>query len=312
MNDHAELPADGTAGGAPVAPGGLVQRLGHYARLARFDRPVGTWLLLWPTLWGVWVAGAGSPAWSTVVVFTAGVVLMRAFGCVVNDLADRRIDPHVRRTAGRPLASGAVTVPEAVAVAAAFGLGALTLLWFLNPLARWLAVGAAALAVVYPFCKRFFDAPQVVLGAAFAWGIPMAFAAETGAVPRAAWLWWLVVVVWAVMYDTIYALADRDDDLKLGVRSTAVLFGAADLYMIAILQGVLLVGLVLAGQQSGLGGWYQAAVAASAVQLVMMSRRIRGRDPAECMAAFRANQWLGVTVFAGIVIDYALRAAPAP
>lgn len=310
MHDPASLPAAPDPG--PVARRSVGAQLGHYARLARLDRPVGTWLLLWPTLWGVWVAGAGHPSLRTVAIFTAGVLLMRALGCVINDLADRNIDPRVRRTADRPLASGVVTVGEALAVAAVLATGALALLYFLNPLARWLALGAAALTVVYPFCKRFFTAPQVVLGAAFAWGIPMAFAAETGAVPKAAWLWWLTVLVWAVMYDTIYALADREDDLAIGVRSTAVLFGAADLFMIGILQVVLVIGLVLAGLQSGLGPWYQAAVAGAALQLWGMGRRIRSREPAACMAAFKANAWLGATIFAGIVIDYALRAAPPP
>jgi 4-hydroxybenzoate polyprenyltransferase len=295
-----------------VASRSLSTRLGHYARLARLDRPVGTWLLLWPTLWGVWVAGAGRPSVRTVAVFTAGVVLMRALGCVINDLADRRIDPQVRRTANRPLASGAVTVREALALAAGLATGALALLYFLNPLARWLALGAALLTVVYPFCKRFLSAPQVVLGAAFAWGIPMAFAAETGAVPQVAWLWWLTVLVWAVMYDTIYALADRADDLAIGVRSTAVLFGAADLFMIAVLQVVLLIGLALAGLQSGLGGWYQAAVAIAALQLWRMGRQIRDREPGACIEAFKANAWLGATIFAGIVLDYYLGSAPSP
>jgi 4-hydroxybenzoate polyprenyltransferase len=312
MNDSASLHDAPDPAPAMAASRSLSTRLGHYARLARLDRPVGTWLLLWPTLWGVWVAGAGRPSVRTVAVFTAGVVLMRALGCVINDLADRRIDPQVRRTANRPLASGAVTVREALALAAGLATGALALLYFLNPLARWLALGAALLTVVYPFCKRFLSAPQVVLGAAFAWGIPMAFAAETGAVPQVAWLWWLTVLVWAVMYDTIYALADRADDLAIGVRSTAVLFGAADLFMIAVLQVVLLIGLALAGLQSGLGGWYQAAVAIAALQLWRMGRQIRDREPGACIEAFKANAWLGATIFAGIVLDYYLGSAPSP
>ncbi len=291
----------------PPAPGG---QLWQYARLLRLDRPVGNWLLLWPTLWGLWLAGSGRPTPLNFVVFVAGVLVMRALGCVVNDLADRRIDPHVRRTADRPLASGAVTPAEALALAALLGLVALGLLSFLNPLARLLAVGAALLTVVYPFCKRFFHAPQVVLGAAFAWSIPMAWAAETGSVPRVAWLWWLVVVVWAVAYDTMYAMADREDDLAIGVKSTAILFGPADLYMLAALKVVLVVGLVLAGQQSGLGAWYYAGVTIGAVQLLAMAVQVRGREPAACLAAFRANSSFGATIFAGIVLDYTFRAAP--
>jgi 4-hydroxybenzoate polyprenyltransferase len=291
----------------PPVPGG---QLGHYARLLRLDRPVGIWLLLWPTLWGLWLAGSGRPAPLNFVVFVAGVLVMRALGCVVNDLADRRIDPHVRRTADRPLASGAVTPAEALALAALLGLVALGLLSFLNPLARLLAVGAALLTVVYPFCKRFFHAPQVVLGAAFGWSIPMAWAAGTGTVPRVAWLWWLVVVVWAVVYDTMYAMADREDDLAIGIKSTAILFGPADLYMLAALKVVLVVGLVLAGQQSGLGAWYYAGVTIGAVQLLAMAVQVRGREPAACLAAFRANSAFGATIFAGIVLDYTFRAAP--
>lgn len=293
---------------ATTAPAGTP--LWHYARLLRLDRPVGIWLLLWPTLWGVWLAGAGRPDPQLFLVFVAGVLVMRALGCVVNDLADRHIDPHVRRTADRPLATGAVAVTEALVIAALLGLGGLALLSFLNPLARLLAVGGAVLTLVYPFCKRFFHAPQVVLGAAFAWSIPMAWAATTGTVPRVAWLWWLVVVVWAVVYDTMYAMADRDDDLAIGVKSTAILFGAADLFMLAALQVVLVVGLVLAGQQSGLGGWYQAGVAVGALQLLAMAAQVRGREPAACLAAFRANAGFGATIFAGIVLDYTFRLPP--
>lgn len=290
--------------------GDLAGQAGEYARLMRLDRPIGIWLLLWPTLWGLWVAGEGRPSALNFLVFVAGVVVMRSAGCVINDVADRRIDPHVARTAGRPLAAGTVSTTEALALFLALSLFAITLLLSLNDLARLLAVAAAALTVIYPLTKRFFSAPQVVLGAAFGWGIPMAFAAETEAVPRVAWLWWLTVVVWAVIYDTMYAMADREDDRRIGVRSTALLFGAADLFILGLLMVVMVMGLVLAGQESDLGAWYLAAVAVVAVQLARQHWRIRQRDPAACLAAFRDNHALGATLFAGIVLDYTFRLPP--
>ena len=201
----------------------LVNQAGEYARLMRLDRPVGTWLLLWPTLWGLWIAGAGRPEPVNFLVFVAGVFVMRSAGCVINDFADRDIDSEVERTQSRPLAAGRVTPAEALTLFAVLGLVALALLLLLNPLARLLAVGAAVLTLVYPFSKRWLAAPQFLLGAAFGWGIPMAFAAELEAVPRLAWLLWLDVVVWAVIYDTMYAMADRDEDLRIGVKSTAIL-----------------------------------------------------------------------------------------
>ena len=196
---------------------GLIDQARQYARLMRLDRPIGTWLLLWPTLWGLWIAGSGRPQARHFLVFVAGVIVMRSAGCVINDFADRHIDGKVRRTSDRPLAAGKVAPVEALVLFAVLGLIALALLLMLNPLARLLALGAAVLTVVYPFSKRWLAAPQFVLGAAFGWGIPMAFAAETGVVPRLAWLLWLCVVVWAVIYDTMYAMADREDDLRIGV-----------------------------------------------------------------------------------------------
>ena len=198
---------------------------------------------------------------------------------------------------------------EALALFAVLGLMALALLMLLNPLARLLAIGAAALTVIYPFSKRWLSAPQLLLGAAFGWGIPMAFAAETEAVPRLAWLLWLVVVVWAVIYDTMYAMADREDDLRIGVRSTAILFGTADLFIIFLLQVVLVIGLLLAGREGGLGIWYQAGVAVGALLLASQLWTIRHREPAACLDAFRANQHFGAAIFAGILLDYTFRAA---
>lgn len=285
----------------------LAEQARQYARLMRLDRPVGIWLLLWPTLWGLWIAGKGRPEALNFLIFVAGVVVMRSAGCVINDYADRHIDPEVERTRDRPLAAGLVAPAEALTLFAVLGLMALALLLMLNPPARLLALGAAVLTILYPFCKRWLAAPQFILGAAFGWGIPMAFAAETGEVPRLAWLLWLCVVVWAVIYDTIYAMADRDEDLRIGVKSTAILFGSADLFIIALLQIALVVGLVLAGREAGLGAWYQAGVAAGALLLASHSLMIRSRIPTACLHAFRANAAFGAVIFAGIVLDYTFR-----
>jgi len=282
----------------------LADQAHQYARLMRLDRPIGIWLLLWPTLWGLWIAGEGRPSAENFLVFVAGVIVMRSAGCVINDLADRQIDQQVRRTRDRPLAAGLVAPVEALALVVVLGLMALALLLLMNPLARLLAVGAAVLTIVYPFSKRALAAPQFVLGAAFGWGIPMAFAAETEAVPRLAWLLWLNVVVWAVIYDTMYAMADREDDRVAGVRSTAILFGSADIFIITLLQAALVVGLLLAGQEAGLGPWYQAGVGVGALLLAHQTWTIRDRDPEACLQAFRANNLFGAAVFAGIALHY--------
>lgn len=276
----------------------------QYARLMRLDRPIGIWLLLWPTLWGLWIAAAGRPSPELFVIFVAGVVVMRSAGCVINDFADRNLDGHVRRTRDRPLAAGTVAPAEALALFAVLGLVGLALLVPLNTLARLLALGAVALTIVYPFSKRWLAAPQLLLGAAFGWGIPMAFAATTGAVPRLAWLLWLIVVVWALIYDTMYAMADREDDLRIGVRSTAILFGGADLFILGTLMLMLVGGLLLAGHEAGLGGWFQVGVGAGAILLARQHRMIRERDPLSCLQAFRDNHLFGAAIFAGIVLDY--------
>ena len=285
----------------------LVDQARQYAQLMRLDKPVGIWLLLWPTLWGLWIAGAGRPEPLNFLVFVAGVIVMRSAGCVINDFADRHIDGAVARTRDRPLAAGLVTPAEALTLFAVLGLVALALLMLLNPLARLLAVGAAALTIVYPFSKRWLAAPQFLLGAAFGWGLPMAFAAEIDAVPRLAWLLWLDVVVWAVIYDTMYAMADRDDDLRIGVKSTAILFGTADLFIIFLLQVVLVTGLLLAGREGGLGVWYQAGLGVGALLLASQLWSIRRREPAACLRAFRSNQHFGAAIFAGILLDYTFR-----
>ncbi|RMF95237.1 MAG: 4-hydroxybenzoate octaprenyltransferase [Gammaproteobacteria bacterium] len=285
----------------------LSRQLLGYARLMRLDRPIGTWLLLWPTLWALWIAGEGRPDPQILLVFVAGTFVMRSAGCVINDFADRRFDGQVARTRDRPLATGEVAPVEALMLFAALGLIAIALLLTLNELTRWLAVIGAALTIVYPFTKRFFVAPQLLMGAAFGWGIPMAFAAETGSVPRLAWLMWLTVVVWAVMYDTLYAMADREDDARIGVRSTAILFGRADLFILSLLQLTLLLALLLVGQVASLGRWYYAGVAVAAALLLYQRLLIRDREPAHCFQAFLNNRHVGAAIAVGIFLDYLYR-----
>lgn len=284
--------------------GRLVAQLREYALLMRLDRPIGILLLLWPTLWALWIAGAGRPDPHVFLVFVAGVVLMRSAGCVMNDFADRRIDPHVERTSGRPLARGAVSPLEALLLAAALGAIAFGLVLTMNRLTVLLSLAGAALTIAYPFLKRFTHLPQVWLGASFGWSVPMAFAAQTGGVPRVAWLMFIAVILWAVVYDTMYAMVDREDDLKLGVRSTAILFGDSDRHMIGVIQGMLLLALWLVGHQAGLGGWYLGALGLAAAFSIWQQWLIRERRPEDCFRAFLNNNYYGMAVFVGIVLDY--------
>jgi 4-hydroxybenzoate polyprenyltransferase len=286
---------------------GFFGALYQYARLMRLDRPIGIWLLLWPTLWAVWIAGEGRPSAHVFLVMVLGVVVMRSAGCVINDYADRDFDPHVARTRDRPLAARRVAPAEALVLFGGLSLIAIALVLTLNRLAQLLAVVGALLTVIYPFMKRFFAAPQLVLGAAFGWGIPMAFAAQTGAVPRLAWLMWLTVVVWAVLYDTLYAMADREDDLRVGVKSTAILFGTADVFIVSLLMLMLLAGLALIGRTAGLGAWYFASMAGAAALLAYQRKLIHNREPARCFQAFLNNHYLGATIFTGIMLDYTFR-----
>ena len=279
-----------------------------YARLMRLDRPVGIWLLLAPTLWALWIAGQGRPSEQVLIVLVLGTILVRSAGCVMNDLADRRIDPHVRRTRGRPLATGEVSVPEAVLLFVSLMLIALGLVMLLNPLTRWFAVGGAVITLLYPFTKRFLSAPQFVLGIAFAWGVPMAFAAELGEVPRVGWLLFLAAIVWGIVYDTEYAMADRDDDLRIGVRSTAILFADMDRHFIALLQVMLLMALLLVGQAAELGSWYRGGLVAAALFGLYQQWLIYERHPLDCLRAFENNGWFGGAVFTGIVLDYVFSA----
>ncbi len=278
----------------------------NYGRLIRIEKPIGIWLLLWPTLWALWVAGEGQPDGGLFIIFTIGVFIMRSAGCVLNDYADRNIDPYVERTRDRPIASGAVSPGEALTLFVALGLIAIGLASMLNKQAQLLAVAGAVLTVVYPFIKRFVSIPQFILGAAFGIAVPMAFAAQTGSTPQLAWLMFGATLVWAVIYDTFYAMVDRDDDMKLGVKSTAILFGDADLFIVGGLQLVMLTALALIGSQAELGGWYYASVAVAAILMAYHQWLARHRDRDGCFHAFLHNHYIGLVVLIGIVLDYSL------
>ena len=292
-----------------LLPRGAVSQVRNYSKLMRVDKPIGLWLLLWPTLWALWLAGEGHPDPGLFVVFVFGVFIMRSAGCVLNDYADRKIDPYVERTRTRPIASGAVAPTEALILFAALGLIAIGLAALLPPQAQLLAIVAAALTVVYPFVKLYISIPQFVLGAAFGWAVPMAFAAQTGETPQLAWLVFGVALIWAVIYDTFYAMVDRDDDVKVGVKSTAILFGDVDLFVIAGLQTLMLLGLIFVGLRAGLGFWYYASVVVAGGLMAYHLWLARDRQPAGCFAAFLHNHHIGLVIFIGIVLDYAFNPA---
>ena len=285
----------------------LMRHYGAYARLARLDRPIGIWLLLWPTLWALWIAADGVPDLQILSVFVLGTIVLRSAGCIINDYADRHIDPHVSRTRDRPLATGEVSVTEALIVFVALMVIGLGLVLTLNRLTQLLAVVGAVLTVVYPFMKRLIATPQLVLGIAFSWGVPMAFAAQLGYVPREGWLMFVVTMIWVVVYDTEYAMVDRDDDLKLGIKSTAVLFGDLDRVFIGGLQLMFLAGLFLVGQNAEPGRWYLAGLSAAGILMVYQQYLIKDRDPQRSLSAFLNNAWAGGCVFAGIVLAYVFR-----
>lgn len=282
----------------------LAQRIERYARLTRLNRPIGIFLLLWPTLWGLWIAAEGKPDIHVLVVFVLGVVLMRSAGCVLNDIADRRFDPMVERTRGRPLATGEVTPEEALLVAGGIILLALLLVLTMNALTIQLAFVAVVLAGIYPFMKRYTYLPQFFLGLAFGWSIPMAFAAQTGAIPQVAWVLLIANVLWSVAYDTMYAMIDREDDIKIGVKSTAILFDDADRIIIAIIQGMVILSLVMVANQAKLGIYFLLALVVAAGLFIYQLVLIWNRQPAGCMQAFLNNNWFGLTVFLGIVLHY--------
>lgn len=285
----------------------LARRLHRYALLMRLDRPIGIGLLLWPTLWALWIAARGLPASPSVpplkllVVFVAGTVVMRSAGCVINDFADRDIDPHVRRTRGRPLAQRVVSPHEALGLFAVLVLVALWLVTRLDWKTVQFAFVGAALTVSYPFMKRFFPLPQFYLGAAFGWAVPMAFVATLGGVPQIGWLMFFITVIFAGVYDTQYAMVDRDDDLKLDVHSTAIAFGDMDRLLIGVMQAMVLGGLAMVGWSLILGWQFWLALAGAAVLFGYQQWLIRNRDRDGCFRAFRNNNWVGIVVLAGVI-----------
>ncbi|WAF94068.1 4-hydroxybenzoate octaprenyltransferase [Aeromonas sp. BC14] len=275
-----------------------------YVQLARIDKPIGTLLLLWPTLWALWLAADGLPDLWTLLVFVVGVFLMRSAGCVINDYADRNFDGHVKRTAGRPLPMGKVKPREVLALFAVLALISFALVLTMNPFTIGLSFVALLLAVCYPFMKRYIPIPQLVLGMAFSWSIPMAYAAQANALPAVAWLVFLANLLWTIAYDTQYAMVDRDDDLKLGLKSSAILFGRHDKRIIGALQLLTLLILLLVGQLSELGSSYYWSLLAAAALFVYQQRLIRERQREACFQAFLNNNYVGALIFAGVVINY--------
>ncbi|HEX2238348.1 MAG TPA: 4-hydroxybenzoate octaprenyltransferase [Gammaproteobacteria bacterium] len=290
-----------------INSGKFLYKLKEYALLVRLNRPIGAFLLLWPMLWALWIAADGRPNARVLWVFVAGVILMRSAGCAMNDFADRDIDPKVARTRDRPLARSAISPPEALAVAGLLSLIAFGLVWLTNTLTVWMSVVGALLAASYPFMKRVHSLPQVHLGAAFGWAVPMAFTAQTGMPPTATgWLIFIAAVLWATVYDTQYAMADRADDVKVGVKSTAILFGDADRAIIGIIQIVLLLDLIVIGQWAGLGIYYYLGLGVAAALAIYQQLLIANREPQRCFRAFLNNNYFGLAVFAGIALDYRL------
>ncbi len=283
----------------------LRQKMIAYSELTRLNRPIGILLLLWPTYWALWIAGVGMPALSVLIIFTLGVIVMRSAGCVINDYADRRIDGHVARTRNRPIVRGAVSPKEALAVFAALLLLALVLVLQLNQLTIALSLVAVVLAVTYPLGKRWHQLPQLQLGLAFGWSIPMGFAAQTGAVPAIAWVLFAANVFWTIAYDTLYAMADRADDLKIGVKSTAILFGRFDLLMVSLLYAAALLCLGILGWISHYPLGYYLVLALSAVLAAFIVRGARTRTPSDCMQAFKRNNGFGALIMLALIVAQA-------
>ena len=287
-------------------------RLALYWQLVRGDRPIGWLLLLWPTWWGLWLAAGGMPPLWTLFVFSAGVWLTRSAGCVINDYADRWLDPHVERTKGRPLATGAVRGREALALFAVLMLAAFGLVLTLNRLTVLMSFVGVVLAASYPYLKRYTHLPQVYLGLAFGWGIPMGFAAVQGEVPAVAWLLYVANIIWSTAYDTWYAMVDREDDLRMGSKSTAILFGDMDLIAQGVLYALFFVALVFVGQRAQMGMYYWTGLAVSVALVAYEFVIARTRERAACFRAFLHNHWVGLAIFAGIAADFALRGPAAP
>jgi 4-hydroxybenzoate polyprenyltransferase len=281
-------------------------RVHAFIQLTRLDRPVGIWLLLWPTWWSLWLAARGMPSWGNLVIFTLGCILMRSAGCAINDYADRHLDGQVSRTRLRPLATGRLTARDALMAFGILCFLAFLLVLLTNKLTIMLACAAASLTVLYPFCKRHTYLPQVVLGAAFACSIPMAWAAELGQLKPEVWLLFCTALMWTIAYDTFYGMVDRADDLRVGIRSTAILFGEADRAITGILQALVLLGLLLVGHKFQMGWPFNLGLTAAAGLFVWQQYLIRSREPDLCLRAFLNNQWVGMAVFAGIALDFSL------
>ncbi len=282
-------------------------KLPHYVSLTRLNRPIGIYLLLWPMMWALWFAAEGVPDISNLIIFVLGTILTRSAGCAINDYADRDLDAHVARTSERPLATGALTPTEALAAAAILMLFAFILVLFTNKLTVMMSFVALALAVVYPFTKRITYWPQAFLGLAFAFAVPMAFAAQINSVPFLAWCLFLAAVIWAIAYDTVYAVADRDFDIKMGMKSTAILFGNNELKIVFCLQLLVLVILFFVGLSYGRGAIYNLSLVGASGFVVFQNRITQTRDPEQCIRAFLNNHYLGMTVFIGLVIDYLIK-----
>ena len=285
----------------------FVTRCHWYVKLVRLDKPIGILLLLWPTLIALWLASAGKPDWKLIGIFSLGTALMRSAGCAINDYADRDFDKHVKRTAERPLTSGKISGKEALAIAGLLALISFCLILSLNTLTKQLSIIAVVIAASYPYFKRFFAIPQAYLGIAFGFGIPMAYAAIQNTVPVSAWLLLIANIFWAVAYDTEYAMVDRDDDLKIGIKTSAITFGRYDIFAVMLCYGVSLGLISLVAVQYGLRTWFFAGMAVAVICALYHYSLIRDRDRLRCFAAFKHNNWLGAAIFAGIALDYALK-----
>lgn len=282
----------------------LSQRLKEYARLMRLEKPIGFFLLLWPTLWALWLAARGDPDVKLVLIFVTGVVLMRSAGCILNDFADRHVDGYVSRTFMRPLAAGTITPLEAILLAVVLLAAAFLLVLFCNPLTILLSFVGAALAALYPYLKRITHLPQLGLGVAFSWGIPMAFAATTGKISLIGWFLFLASLVWPVIYDTMYAMVDREDDLKVGIKSTAILFSAMDKLVIGLLQLLFVIMMVIVGMMFKLHLVYYVALAVVICLFIYQQWLIHHADKSNCLRAFLNNNWVGLVIFSGIFLSY--------
>jgi 4-hydroxybenzoate polyprenyltransferase len=283
----------------------MLTTVGNYAELMRLHKPIGIFLLLWPTMWALWLASYGRPNQHVFIVFVLGVLLTRSAGCVINDFADRDFDARVQRTKDRPLANKRLDPAEALIVFVALSLVAVALVMTLDRTTQWLALAGAAMIVSYPFFKRFFVLPQAYLGAAFSWSIPMAYAAQTGSVPRLAWLLFIANILWTTAYDTMYAMVDREDDLKIGIKSSAILFGDADCAMIGLMQTMTLFALLLVGLDMRLGFWFYLGLSSAAFFAIYQQILISDREPQKCLRAFLNNNYFGMSVFTGIALHFA-------